>query len=145
MAEFRWIVLGNKRLQQEYIIFLKKAWWTINNPAYIYLSNCYGVDKDYVKFFNGLEEAQRLNYINLNSTPMVIPFWRVSMINIENPLIKFSDKQATSLYYSAKFKIFCDSFPFPQGVEEISFSGIFRLFKDYQQKTIIFESKLIQI
>lgn len=143
MAEFRWVVLGNKRYQQEYIVFLKKAWWTWKNPAYINLSNRYVIDKDYVKFFNDLMEVQRLNYMSLNST-MVIPCWKVFMINVINPLIKFSDKQAMSLYNATKSRIFCDSFPFPLGVEP-SFSEVFRLFKNYQQKTIIFESKLIRI
>ena len=144
MAEFRWIVLGNKRFQQEYIVFLEKSWRTVNNPAYLNLSNHYMEDKDYVKFFNDLMEVQRLNYMSRNQTT-VIPYWRVFMMNIINPLIKFSDKQVTNLYNAAKFSSFCDKFPFPQGVEEVSFSEVFHLFKDYQQKTIIFESKLIRI
>lgn len=144
MAEFRWVVLGNKRFQQEYIVFLEKSWQTINNPAYISLSNRYIVDKDYIKFFNDLMEVQRLNYLSRYHTT-VIPCWRVFMISIIIPLFKFSDKQAIILYNAAKFSSFCDTFPFPLGVEELSFSEIFHLFKDYQQKTIIFESKLIRI
>ena len=145
MAEFRWIVLGNKRFQQEYIVFLEKTWRTVNNPAYLNLSNRYMIDKDYVKFFNDLMEVQRLNYMSRNYTT-IISCWRVFMIDIIIPLFKFSDKQATNLYNTAKLSSFGDVFPFPLGVEELSFSEVFHLFKkDYRQKTIIFESKLIRI
>ena len=144
MAEFRWIVLGNKRFQQEYIVFLEKSWRTVNNPAYLNLSNHYMEDKDYVKFFNDLMEVQRLNYMSRNYTT-IISCWRVFMMDVIIPLIKFSDRQVTSLYNATKFSSFCDVFPFPLGVEELSFSEIFPLFKDYRQKTVIFESKLIQV